>query len=370
MTTPFFFHLIALSMLFFLSTPCPVFSLQLSEKMRAASPGDYAVIHQHRHYTLLHVHSCTDSEIVFEEISAPAHQIDLATIEWKEWVQKRAPGHTSWILYAIERKQNRVTECFSLTRRAHLSKEAINGFFSKLLRLNLTLVPFQQRLQRSAPQKAGEVGQRKVWGPPLYVDGHTCQTPTYDVFHATWPRDGSKLSERTLVFYFDAARPRFPFPVWIQTHSGPIKFKMHAIDSGSGLTSPQKELPRRLPTFASAMKEDQHTLLLTLHAPLYYANFALYAIDTAVAPRKTHAIPFTFSRKSEVTTLLIDKKELENQFTPGHTYLWLAVPEERHCYAEHPHLFTWVPPTQESEKPAAPKLKKQAAQNNGGDSLP
>ncbi len=362
---PFFTFFCAL---FFLSAPRPALSLHLSEKMLAASPGDYAVIQQNHHYTLIHFHSRTDNEIIFEEISAPAHQIDLSTIEWKEWVQQRAPGHTSWILYAIDNEQSSVTECFSLTRHAHLSREAINGFFSKLLRLNLALVPFQKRLQHGAPQKAGEVRKNKVWAPPLYIEGQKHQAPTYDVFRATWPRDGSKLAEQTLIFYFDATRPRFPFPSWIQTHHGPIKFKMHAIDSGSHLISPQEELPRRLPTFASAIRDNQKNLLLTLHAPLYYTHFALYAVDTSVSPRKTHAIPFALSRKGEVATLLIDKKELDNQFTVGHAYLWLAVPKEKHCYAEHPHLFTWTPPL-ENETPAAPMLKKPVAQNNGGGSL-
>ncbi|MEM7175644.1 MAG: hypothetical protein AAF443_06950 [Chlamydiota bacterium] len=349
----------------------PAFSAQLKEKVSVASPGDYAVIKQNKTYTLLHLHSRIDSELIFEEISIAAHQVDQQSMHWKEWVANGAPGHTSWILYSVDLEYNAVTECFSFTRQTHLATHKIDAFFTTLLNIELDPLPVKERIQRGSPQKAGQVKRRQAWAPPQYIEGKRHPNPSYDVFTAVWPCDGSEIAGKKLVFYFDHNQPSFPFPYWMQARSGAIKYKMHAVDSGKHLKSPQQELPRRLPAFHPAIEKKEDQVVLTMQAPYYYKTFQLYAIDTTASPRITHSIPFELARNRETITLSIANNTLDTELISHHRYLLIAALKDEKCYAEHPRLFTW---TKVKKQMAAatefPKSEKKPAQSNAAHSPP
>lgn len=326
-------------LVFFLT---PVFGMQLKEKISLSSPGDYTVICHKNTYTLLHLHSKDGEEVIFEEISIASHQVDKNCMDWKKWVSQYAPGHTSWILYSVDLEHNAVTECFSFNRHLHLKPDKIDKIFTKLLNLNLKVMPIEQQLQRSSVQKAGQVHKQKPWAPRQYVEGKRVPNPSYEVLTAVWPADGTELAGKHLVLYFDRKRPHFPFPYWIQARSGALKFKMHAVDSGKNLSSPQKNLPRRLPAFHAELKRENDALTFTLQAPYYYKKLQLYAIDTTVSPRTTHLIPSKMTRDKETVTLSVDEAILAAHLTAKHRYLWLAVAENHRHYAEYPHLFTYI----------------------------
>ena len=315
-----------------------LFSLTLQEKFEAGVEGSYIVTEQNEVVTLLHLHSKNKERLLFEEVSLPLHL--SKSIEWKTYLQNGAPGATSWILYEIDLANKRATECYSLTRKAWLSTDEMNSFFIPLLSLDLKFLSIDERMQKGASSRPGSIGS-DPWGPPQIKEGKKVSGPSYDVYTAQWPRDATELSGKQLVLYFDQAEETFPFPYWLQARDGALKFKVRAIDSGQGMVSPNKDIPRRPPTFSSALHKENGKLYLTLNAPTYYDSLSLYAVDLSTNPKITHSLSFEAKRHEEQLTLLVDEEKLDHLFTKGHNYLWIVADENQNATVEAPFIYTY-----------------------------
>ncbi len=306
--------------------------MSLKEKFAESNPGTYVVTEQNKTYTLLHVHTLTPDELLLEEISIPSHLV--TSKDWKKWVQTGAEGHTSWILYAVDLVENQVTECYSFTRQAHLPTQSMDAFLTTLLGLDLTFLPEEERLQTGPTSRPGEVGSSRPWGPPMMREGKKVKEASYDVYTTSWPQDQSELSRKKIVLYFDKDHGEFPFPYWMQAREGGLKFKIRATDSGTGLRSLQKSLPRRVPFFIGGMVKEGNKAYFNLQAPLYFHSLKLYAIDISVSPRLTISVPSMMKRDQEHVTLEVDSATLSEKLIQGHQYAWIAVSEEHDVYAE------------------------------------
>ena len=313
------------------------FGLTLLDKFLIADCGSYIVTEQNRTCTLLHLHSKTKDELVLEEVSIPSHL--AKQIEWKKWIQAGAPGHTSWVMYAINTEYLTASECYSFSIENFLVTETFDTFLSPLLTLDLKEVSEEKRKMIIPAARPGEVENKKLWGPTLYRSGEKVNNPIYDVYETVWPDDDSELSGKRLTLYFDHNQPLFPFPYWMQLKNGAMKFKIRALDSGNDLVSPHKTLPRRRPFFMKKIEKKEGNMLLFLTAPLYYSAFKLYAVDMTTNPRNTQNIPFKLSRIKEELTLSINDNTLDHLFVKGHKYVWLVSTEEDSLYIESPHPY-------------------------------
>lgn len=308
------------------------FSLNLKDQFVQAKSGTFIVTEQNKTYTLLHIHSMTANEILLEEVSIPTHLVTHQ--DWKAWMKKGALGHTSWILYAFDLSKNKITECYSFTRRAHLSPNNINLFLNTLLELNLVFLPDKERLQTGPNAFPGNVGSSKPWGPPMIRDGQKVKEASYNVYTTTWPQDQSELSGKKIVLYFDKDHKEFPFPYWIQAREGGMKYKIRAVDSGRDLRSPNKSLPRRIPSFIGSMIKEENKVYFTLNAPVYYHSLKLYAIDLSNDPHLTLFVPSVMNRQNDRVILEVEQLQLEQTLISGHQYMWIVVSEEYDTYAE------------------------------------
>ncbi len=323
-------------LLLFLFSVHLLFGITLKDKFEGAEEGSYIVTEQNQLVSLLHLHTVRDGKLIFEEISIPLHQ--AKRLEWKTWVEKGAPGNTSWILYELDLEKGCVTECYSLTRKAWIRTEEMNAFLVPLVSLELSVLSKGERFQKGATATPGKVGHRP-WGPPQVIGGKKIKDPEYDVYTTRWPHDESDLSDKPIVLYFDKARATFPFPYWMQVRDGALKFKMRALDSGTGLTSPFADIPRRKPFFTRSAQKTAGKVVLTLHSPTYYNDLELLAIDMSAEPRVTHLIPFEKKVDEETVTLSIDERKLETLLTPGHTHLWVVSSENPDIAVESPYPF-------------------------------
>lgn len=312
----------------------------LKEKFAAAEAGSYIVTQQNKTYTLLHLHSLNGNELLLEEISIPAHLVSSPAHDWKNWIEKGAEGHTSWILYAIDLEISRVTECYSFSREVHLSTESMNAFFITLIQLDLAYLPEAERLKTGPSAKAGNARRSKPWGPSMLREGRKIEAPLYDVYTSTWPHDQTELSGKRLILYFDKNSPGFPFPYWVQAREGAFHFKVQAVDSGKGLRSPKTGLPRRPPVFVNIFWKESGKAAIILTAPSYYRDFKLYAVDITANPRTTHAVQAQISRKNE--QVFLEAEGLDDLLIPGHQYIWIAFSEEFDLYAESEHPLLWT----------------------------
>ncbi|MEM8728257.1 MAG: hypothetical protein AAGE99_06160 [Chlamydiota bacterium] len=258
--------------------------------------------------------------------------------DWIEWIKKGAPGHTSWILYRVDTEKKCVTDCYSPTRKAWIPTDEMDAFFIPLISLELRLLSKQDRLRKGATARPGTIGSRH-WGPPQVKRGKKVNEPRYDVYTTKWPHDSSNLSGKRIVFYFDEREKQFPFPYWIQARDGAVKFKIRAIDSGTGLSSPYTDIPGRKVSFSYPPVRKNGRLRLTFSSPTDDDKLQLYAIDLTNESKTTHVPFYEQQREKGCFSLSIDEEKLDRLFIKGHRYLWMVKPKDSDDAVESPYIY-------------------------------
>lgn len=218
-----------------------LFSFCLKEKIPQAKLGDYIVTESQKNYSLLFIRNIESDILHLEEISIPTNQIKTFKNKWQEWMQKGAPGHTAWVVYSIDLKQNKLISCYSFDRRNLVTLE--DSFLTQLLSLPLVRQPQNERKKIGPPPLSGELDRRASWAPPIVWEGKKLEKPSVDVQITEWPDDGSQLAKCHIELYFDTTRPQFLFPCWIEIKSPHYTHHFKVADSGSGIKSPLTFLP-------------------------------------------------------------------------------------------------------------------------------
>jgi len=319
-------------------------SSPLLDHLGQAKNGDFVVLEANKTITLLVIRSANEHSLILEEISAPP--LKNTPISWAEWMQKRAPGHTSWSMMEIALKDQEILEAYSFSRAAWISTAPKDSFLATLLHLQLTPLPKEKLRRIGSPPLEGELDLRTVWTPPLVVEGKQTKPVVFDAYETIWPEDGSELAGKAIHLYFDC-EGHSPLPYWVQIDTGQITATLRAIDSGHGLPpSCYRALPKRVPEFLGApIKTKNGGLRFTLKTPKYYKEFELFAIDTTTSEKQIHQLHHLVTpNRNESVTLEIDVEELNNQLQPNHTYTWLVIPTAHNAsYSELTKPFLWLP---------------------------
>jgi hypothetical protein len=246
--------------LFLLLTLCalsPLFSEKLQDRFMRAEEGDFIVTEQQGTLSLLMIRSLTGERLILEEVSAPKHLVQLKKVKWQEWLNHKAPGHTSWTVNEIDLKAGKLLESFSYSKKGWLTLDGSDSLLTQLLTLPLSPLPKERRKRIGAEPASGESDRRALWNPPIVFDGKKKSKAEVEVFEARWPRDSSRLSECAIELYFDAKEPRFAFPQWMEIKSPHYTFKWHTIDAGHHLTSPYGDsIPRRSIVITEAQRKE------------------------------------------------------------------------------------------------------------------
>ncbi len=317
-------------------------SLTLEQRFVHAQAGDFIVTAQENNYSLLFIRSITADTLLLEEISVPAHQVDVKKIQWKEWVSNKAPGHTSWTLYEIDRKSDKLIECFSFSKNGWLFLDESEQFLTRLLSLQLNLVPNKDRKKIGPLPVSNEEDRRALWNPPLIVEGKKIAKPSFDVLKVQWPDDNSRLSCCNIELYF---ANDFPFPYWLEVQSPHYAFKMRTIDSGHNLFSPMAgSMPHRAPHILSLAQKGIDRWKLSIKTPPYFQKLQLFVIDLTEESKATIPIPFIAQNGTNPEEMVLEmatvdlNKILQNQ----HRYRWVLIPEgSSEIYVESEEIFIW-----------------------------
>lgn len=217
----------------------PLFSDSLlKERLLRSQPGSYAVFEQGKTRSLLHVHSRKDQVLILEEISLPS---SLNVSSWQDWMEERAPGHTSWSMYAIDLEKGELLSCFSFSRASWIQMGSQDHFLTLLLKKSFHTLPDVRRKKIGAPPMDGETDMRPLWNPPFLHEGKKIPVE-YTVSEIEWPKDASELSEKRLEVYFDK-KNLSPFPAWIQVHNNHASVFARMVGSGEGLHSYYTSFP-------------------------------------------------------------------------------------------------------------------------------
>lgn len=328
-------------LLFFTST---LSALTLKEKFHRAQPGDFIVTEQSKNYSILFVRAINNDSIILEEITVPEKEIDLHKTNWQTWLAERGPGNTSWISYEIDLDQNCLKESFSYTQNGWLFVQDSDYLLAKLLNLSLDHVWEADRRRIGPAPTDGSPDTRAIWSPTLTIDGKKVSKPKCDVWHGQWPDDKTLMAGCGIDLYFDAQRPTFPFPFWIEIHSPHYALKIRTIDSGTGLVSPMPLLPHKSPVFLGIPQKKAELIQFFFKTPSYYQKLNLYVIDLSAESNAPVLIPSARKVVSEHGELILEvqQKDLQEILIHGHSYRWVVIAEEGgDGYAEFDQPFLW-----------------------------
>ena len=210
-------------------------ALILRDNLEHAATGDYIVTLQNRNFTVLLVADKTKDSITIEEITVPDETRGSNT-DWKKWVQESAPGYTCWVMYKINIPTGKMLKYYDYYYQTWYDMSEANVFLSKLLNLQLEKVPSSQR------KKVGASRGKKLWQPPLIVEGKQIPNVPFDAYTTRWPKDGSPLSDRIVQIYLPEESSKYPsyFPYWLEVNGALGKAQVRIVDSGRQLISPMK----------------------------------------------------------------------------------------------------------------------------------
>jgi hypothetical protein len=311
----------------------------LEQRFVSAQAGDFIVTSQENNYSLLFIRTITADTLILEEISVPDTQVNGKKTNWKEWISKKAPGHTSWTLYEIDRKSGKLIECFSYSKNGWLYLDETEQFLTRLLTLHLAPVPNEERRKIGPQPSYPDEDRRAIWNPPLIVDGKKVTKPTFEVLKTQWPDDGSRLSACNIELYFFQD---FPFPYWLEVHSPHYAFKLRTIDSGHNLhPSMSGPMPHRSPKFIGLTQKAATHWNLAIKTPAYHQKLQLFALD--LTTHTTLPVPYTQTNtKNEEQLLNIAIADLRQILQNQHRYQWVLIPEDtRDVYVESEETFLW-----------------------------
>lgn len=319
--------------IFFL--PFSVYSIQsttLKNRFEKGSPGDFIVTAQDGIYTVLILRHREKNQLILEEISIPQTQWKIQKNHWQNWLDEKAPGHTSWSLFEIDLEQGKLIESYSINKQSWLYIDSSEFLLSKLLELPLHKVGKEARKKIGPPPGPGEQDFRSIWNPPLICSGKALKKPSFEVYQGQWPRDRSLIEDCLIDFYFSSLDPLFPFPHWLEIQSAHYTLTIRAIDSGKGLISPIKgTIPHRLPSITNATKRSPEVWTLSIQVPVYCHNLNLYAIELD-SLNAAIFIPFQLRLGSgEEAFIDISPSTLHKLLKKGSYYRWALIPASENC---------------------------------------
>jgi hypothetical protein len=329
-----FMRMVGLILFIFALSFAGAFSLK--EKMVQGQPGDYIVMAQGKMASVLLIRAISANILQLEEISVP--QAQAPKEGWKAWIEKQAPGHTSWIAYEIDLKEDRLVECYSYSRREWLFAEDPNHFLTKLLTLSLKRTPESVRKKIGPAPSNEELDHRAFWNPPVVLEGKKVEKPTMTPWLGKWPNDSSEIAGCEIELYFGNS----PFPYWIDIKTPHYMAHIRTLDSGSHLNSPQPLIPKRSPEFLGQASWKSHHMVIQLQCPTYYEKLNLFVIDLSEEGKAPIPLTVSMERKAEIVTLTIQEQTLETALKRGHSYRWIIVPENSSdTLAESQDIFVW-----------------------------
>lgn len=213
--------------------------LSLRNNLGSGRPGDFIVTAQNKAYTLFHINSRSEDSLTVEEITVPASRINRNGFAWRDWVKNGAPNHTCWMIYTVRLSTGEIKESYALTQGNWYPINLSDTFLPTLLNLRFTQLSDKERKKVGHPLKDGGDGGKKIWQPPMIVDGQQVAGVLFNAWRARWPRDNTPLSDKIIEVYLPQDTGKYPayFPYWLQAAGVIGKADIRVIDSGSGLVT-------------------------------------------------------------------------------------------------------------------------------------
>jgi len=304
----------------------------IEERLLSAKSGDYIVLEQSKLFSLLLIADLSEGHLILEEINVPASQKKKSE-SWSQYYKKGAPGASSHLLHEINLKEHKLIRSYSLTKRTFL---AADPFLTQLFAMPLSPIAREDRKRIGPPSLTESLDTRKIWNPPVVIEGKRIKKRECLAYQTRWPKDETLLSRKFINLYFDKFRPDFPFPCWMEVSDGSNTLKMRCVDTGSNLSPLPHHFPMTLPAFLPNFGRDTGGLVLTLSRDLPPAKTYLFASDLSSQPKRTLPIPF----KAEGDQLKISHDNIMRLLSKEHRYRFFLILEGHpEMMIDHPRIF-------------------------------
>jgi hypothetical protein len=320
-------------------------SFTLADRLFKAQKGDFVVTEQDKHYSLLVLKDTSPANFVLEEITVSSDKIHLPGMDWNDWVNLGAPGHSAWIQYEIEKSTLELIECYSYSKKGWLYLDESELFFSTLLSLELLPVPLNERRKIGVAPTGDELDQRPLWTPTLAMNNKKTKLPC-EVLKTYWPKDHTALSSCRITLYFPSKENTL-FPIWIEANNGHFNYNAKGIYFGKNLSSPTpSSVPKRPVVVTQILNKNKDQKTLAIHAPSYHKTFSLYVFDLLYPEKKIGPIPFSLesTQKKESHLIHVKTEDLNNILQKNRRYKWVVKSKEiESSFAESEDFFVWNP---------------------------
>lgn len=333
--------LFILSLLFSLIAS-PLFSLSLKERFLKAKAGSYIVIESQDLLTLMRIHSVKEEFLYLEEISTPAQSLPAKEKNWNNWIAKKAPSHSSWLLYEIDLEKATLSSCYDIDQNTHIDITNQPSFLATLMNLKLTELTKENRKKIGPRPSEDSADNRKIWNPPKIVEGKKIASYPFEAFRTSWPSDGSELSSRTIDVYLDENDPSFPFPYWIEIGDTHNVLKIRVVDSGINTSFFLKTFPHKPLAIKAISLDVQKGLEIDLDKGPSLTKFQLLAFTKELPEHFTIPLPHTTKMENGELKILVEKNMLQNHLISNLSYQFIVIPiEAPEAQVESRQSFLW-----------------------------
>lgn len=204
----------------------------LRERIHAAQEGEFFVTAQGRFFTFFLVESFENNQLVIQEVTAPLNCYKNVRGRYMDWLTQGAIGHLTWLRYTIDMNKGEMTQVYSFKHNGWLSTEQAGQILSQMLNLSFS---------EKSPYSGRYMGDAALsFQPPCIYEGRIVKDVMLKPYFATWPKDGSELSGKSMTVYFLEGSTKYPscLPYWIEVKGMVGKAHLRVIDSGKGLVLP------------------------------------------------------------------------------------------------------------------------------------
>lgn len=304
--------------------------LSLSESLRDAKKGDFVVTSHSKNFTLFHVFDVQDSTLIIEEISAPIAEKKQIK-NWQNWVEKKAPGCTSWVIYELDLDTKKIEDIYSYSQKSWQKVYPGDQIFPTLINLTFSQLEDENR-KKAGPRPLPEmIDERPLWQPPIFSNGKKIKGMSCKAYKAYWPDDSTELSGKKIEIYLPKKNDLVPsyFPFWIQVSNQFAQTKLRVIDSGFNLKSIHTHFPLPSPELISHQFNSKGELqFLVKSHPLFkdYNVFAKCSEDN----EPMFSVPATIyeTANKRKVKLIISNEELNNKLKTDKLYYFIFEPHE------------------------------------------
>lgn len=312
-------------------SPLNAESMSLCDCLRKAKNGDFVVTAQGKNFTLFHVFDVDGSTLTIEEISAPLAEKKNIGTNWQQWIDQKAPGSTSWVIYELDLDSKSIEDIYSYSQKSWQKIYPGDQIFPTLINLVFSKIDDVKRKKAGPRPLPDMIDDRPLWHPPIFLNGKKINGVQSLAYKASWPNDSTELSGKKIEIYLPDKNELIPayFPFWIQVSNQFAQTKLRVIDSGFNLKSIHSHFPLPPPELISHQFTPNGELIFLIKSHPKFKDFNVFAkcSDSSAPMFSVEVVTYETANRRKAK-LVVANQELKNKLKADKLYYFIFEPHE------------------------------------------